>query len=80
MEGKKQVGGTHYLAMGIQPWDVIDTWPLAEQIGFYRGNLLKYSMRAGSKGCAHEDLDKATHYAAKLQKVLTLKEKENGIS
>ncbi len=41
---EKQVGGVHYKAMGVEPWDVIDTWPLEQRIGFYRGNALKYIM------------------------------------
>ena len=45
----RQVGGDHYKNMGVEPWDVIGTWPQAQQIGFYRGNALKYLMRAGSK-------------------------------
>jgi hypothetical protein len=51
--------------MTVQPWDVIDTWPLAQRIGWYRGNALKYTMRAGSKGDALEDARKAQHYIAK---------------
>ncbi|MEN9924030.1 MAG: hypothetical protein RL268_156, partial [Pseudomonadota bacterium] len=57
-----QVGGDHYATMTVQPWDVIDTWPLAQRIGWYRGNALKYTMRAGSKGDALEDARKAQHY------------------
>jgi len=70
-----QVGGDHYKAAGIQPWDVIDTWPIEQQIGFYRGNLLKYIMRAGTKsGSAMvEDTKKATHYGEKLAEVLQRK-------
>ena len=44
-----QVGGTHYKDMGVEPWDVIDTWPIEQQIGYYRGNVLKYTMRMGRK-------------------------------
>ena len=45
-----QVGGTHYKDMGVEPWDVVDTWPIEQQIGYYRGNVLKYTMRMGAKG------------------------------
>ncbi len=45
----RQVGGTHYKGMGIQVWDVVDTWPLEQRIGYYRGNALKYIMRMGTK-------------------------------
>lgn len=61
-----QVGGTHYVSMPIQPWDVIDTWSLEERIGFYRGTVLAYVMRAGSKGDQLEDFQKAQHTLAKL--------------
>lgn len=61
-----QVGGDHYTAMPVQPWDVIDTWPLEQRIGFYRGNAIKYLMRAGRKGPAAEDYRKARHYLDKL--------------
>lgn len=65
-----QIGGDHYTRQPVQPWDVIDTWPLEMRIGFYRGNALKYVMRAGSKGSAAEDIAKASHYLQKLSEVL----------
>ena len=34
-----QVGGTHYKDMGVEPWDVIDTWPIEQQVGYHRGNV-----------------------------------------
>jgi hypothetical protein len=24
---EKQIGGNHYKRMGVEPWDVVDTWP-----------------------------------------------------
>src|SRR5574343_1950165 len=45
----RQEGGTHYKEMGVEPWDVIDTWSVEQQIGYHRGNALKYIMRMGSK-------------------------------
>ena len=66
-----QVGGTHYKDMGVEPWDVIDTWPIEQQIGYYRGSVLKYTMRMGAKGAPTDDLRKAEHYARKLSEVLT---------
>lgn len=65
-----QHGGDHYKRMSISPWDVIDTWPLAERIGFYRGNLLKYTMRMHDKDAPADNVGKAEHYAAKLREVL----------
>jgi hypothetical protein len=28
---EKQFGGDHYKRMGIEPWDVVDTWPLEQR-------------------------------------------------
>ena len=66
----KQIGGSHYKDKSIQPWDVIDTFAHAHAIGFYKGNAIKYIMRAGSKGPAREDYEKAIHYLEKLLEVL----------
>lgn len=66
----RQVGGSHYKDRTIQPWDVIDTFDHAQAIGFYKGNAIKYIMRAGSKGPAREDYEKAIHYLEKLLEVL----------
>ena len=70
----RQVGGDHYARQQVQPWDAIDTWPLEQRIGFYRGNALKYVMRAGTKDPAPQDYAKARHYLDKLLEVLA----ENG--
>jgi hypothetical protein len=66
----KQVGGMHYKAMGVEPWDVIDTWPLEQRIGYYRGNALKYIMRMGSKDQSDQEVSKGLHYLEKLVEVL----------
>jgi hypothetical protein len=68
----RQVAGSHYKTKSIQPWDVIDTLPHAEAIGFYRGNAIKYLMRAGSKtdNPARQDYEKALHYIEKLLETL----------
>jgi len=66
----KQVGGTHYKAMGVEPWDVVDTWPIEQRIGFYRGNALKYIMRMGSKDQSDQEVQKGLHYLEKLVEVL----------
>ena len=55
LASSKQVGGSHYKRMDIQPWDVVDFGPKEQAIGFYRYNALKYIMRAGEKGAAKED-------------------------
>lgn len=63
-------GGDHYLRMGVEPWNVIDTWPQDQRIGFYRGCALKYVMRLGSKDDALQESKKAHHYLTKLIEVL----------
>jgi hypothetical protein len=61
-----QVGGNHYKDMAVEPWDVVDTWPREQRIGFYRGNALKYIMRMGTKDEQLKEIGKAQHYLQKL--------------
>ena len=68
-----QVGGDHYKKAGVQPWDVVDTWPIEQQIGFHRGNALKYVMRMGTKDENLREIRKAAHYLQKLVEVLEQK-------
>ena len=65
-----QAGGEHYKKLGVQPWDVIDTWPTDQQIGYHRGNILKYTMRLGAKDNLLKEAKKIRHYAEKLIEVL----------
>lgn len=61
-----QVGGTHYKDMPMQPWDVMQAVMTPEEfIGFLKGNIIKYSMRAGHKD-GSDDAAKARHYRQKL--------------
>lgn len=71
----KQVAGTHYKDMGVEPWDVVDTWPLEQRIGAYRHGALKYLMRMGSKDERAQEIKKGIHYLEKLVEVL---EEQNG--
>jgi hypothetical protein len=64
-----QVGGNHYKAMGVEPWDVVDTWPRDQRIGYYRGGALKYLMRMGSKDQSALEIAKGAHYLEKLLEV-----------
>jgi len=66
----KQVAGNHYKEMGVQPWDVVDTWPRDQQIGYYRGGALKYLMRMGAKDENAQEIAKGQHYMEKLLEVL----------
>ena len=48
----------HYNSGGIEAIDVIEAF----ELGFNLGNVLKYVLRAGRKGDALEDLEKAAYY------------------
>ena len=67
---KRQVAGNHYKRMDVQPWDVVDTWPLEQRIGAYRFGALKYIMRMGSKDESAQEIAKGQHYMEKLLEVL----------
>ena len=75
----RQEGGDHYKTMGVQPWEVVDTWPIEQQIGAHRLAALKYIMRLGSKDEMVQEAKKARHCMDKLIHVLERKERENGI-
>lgn len=63
-----QIGGQHYKEMGVQPWDVMESVLSHEEfVGFLKGNIIKYSMRAGRKDS--DDAGKARHYMMKLSEV-----------
>ena len=65
---EKQVGGTHYKDMEVQPWTVMESVLTREEfIGFLKGNIIKYSMRQGRKDS--DDIGKCQHYLQKLREV-----------
>ena len=66
----RQEGGDHDKKMDVEPWDVVDTWPIEQKIGYYRGGALKYVMRMGTKDESIQELKKAGHYIQKLIEVL----------
>ena len=66
LAGTYQVDGDHYTTMDIQPWEVMESVLTPEEfIGFLKGNIIKYAMRAGRKE-GTDDAAKAKHYANKL--------------
>lgn len=65
-----QAGGDHYKMMGVEPWNVVDTWPRDQRIGYYRGCALKYIMRMGSKDQSAVEIAKGQHYIQKLYEVI----------
>ena len=65
----KQVGGTHYKDMPVQPWTVMEAVLTQQEfIGFLKGNVIKYSMRQGRKD-GSDDAGKAQHYLDKLKEM-----------
>jgi hypothetical protein len=65
-----QVSGSHYKDMPVQPWAVMEAVLTPDEfIGFLKGNIIKYSMRAGRKN-GSDDAGKAKHYIQKLKEVL----------
>jgi hypothetical protein len=66
----KQVGGSHYKDMFVQPWAVMEAVLTPEEFrGFLKGNIIKYSMRQGKKADS-DDTGKAQHYIEKLKEVM----------
>lgn len=53
----KQIGGSHYKDLAIQPVEYI----YANGIGYFEGNVIKYVTRWKEKG-GIDDLEKAKHY------------------
>jgi len=54
---KKQVGGSHYKDMKIQPSEFINK----NRLPFAEGSAIKYICRHAAKG-KEQDIDKAIHY------------------
>lgn len=66
-----QIDGTHYKDMTVEPWEVMEMVLTHDEfVGFLKGNIIKYSMRAGRKAGADHDDKKAAHYMQKLREVL----------
>jgi len=64
-----QVSGNHYKDMAIQPWHIMEAVLTHEEfVGFLKGNIIKYSLRAGRKD-GSDDAGKAKHYMKKLREV-----------
>jgi len=64
-----QVSGSHYKDMPIQPWHIMEAVMTREEFkGFLKGNIVKYSLRAGRKE-GSDDAGKAEHYMQKLKEV-----------
>ena len=74
----KQVGGSHYENMAIQPIEIIK----ANGLNYFEGNALKYLLRYKVKGNPLEDLRKLRSYVDEMieqEEKLIEKEKQNCI-
>lgn len=74
-----QVGGDHYKAMKIQPWDAMEAWMTPAQFrGFLLGSAIAYLARVNTKGVdgkgGMQDIKKARHY---LDKIIEIHEAES---
>ena len=64
-----QVSGNHYKDMPIQPWHIMEAVLTHDEfVGFLKGNIIKYSLRAGRKD-GTDDAGKAKHYLQKLKEI-----------
>ena len=59
---KKQIGGSHYLKMKIQPSEFTNK----NNLPFAEGNAIKYICRHKYKG-GKKDLEKAKHYIEMIE-------------
>ncbi len=57
----RQVGGSHYKDMPIQP----SLYIRANKLGWFEGNIVKYISRHAMKG-GRQDVEKVIHYAELL--------------
>jgi hypothetical protein len=61
----------HYTVGGYEALDVIKAKLTPEEfIGYCKGNILKYLMRANYKGSHDTDCSKATYYAAEMEEAI----------
>lgn len=66
MDDQKEKVSEHYSTLEIEPFEIIEKdFTLEEQRGFYKGNILKYTLR--DKGQNQKDAVKIQVYAEKLQ-------------
>ena len=64
-----QISGNHYKEMAVQPWELMESvLTHAEFVGYLKGNVIKYALRAGRKE-GSDDLGKCRHYMLKLREV-----------
>lgn len=62
----RQVGGSHYKDMKIQPWEAMEAWLTPEEYrGYQKGVAIAYLARERDKG-GIEDIKKTIHHLQRL--------------
>lgn len=69
-ENKNNVQPNYYKSNGLSPLDAFKQGLISREefIGFIKGNVIKYTVRAGKKDDAVKDIDKAIDYLEWLKK------------
>ena len=81
MKGKKRMNEPdYYKRNGLSPLQAFKDGLMSEEeyLGFLKGNIIKYTVRAGHKDDAIRDIDKAIDYCHHL-KIHYLEKQENNI-
>ena len=68
----------YYKSGGLSPLEAFKKGLLTreEVIGFCKGNIIKYTIRAGKKGDCKEDIQKAKDYLNELKRILNKTDKD----
>ena len=79
-----QVGGDHYKAMKVQPWDAMEAWMTPAQFrGFLLGSAIAYLARVNTKNVegkgGMQDIKKARHYLDKIIEIEESKAKQGDV-
>ena len=63
----RQVGGDHYMEMGVQPWDALASWLTPEEFrGYLKGSAINYLTGRKKGADPREDIGKAVHCLERL--------------
>ena len=70
---ERQVGGSHYRDMQIQPWAAMEAWMTPEELrGYHKATAIAYLARERQKG-GDDDIRKASHHLVKLCELMDAK-------
>ena len=65
----KQVGGSHYRDMTVQPWQAMEAWLTPEEYrGYHKAVAIAYLARERQKG-GLQDIEKAIHHLQRLVEI-----------